>query len=222
MKGRMAHYTVSFLRRCTAVYRRPSFSCVFHRVVGDKVYLLTLYVDDILLIAEKLEIECIEKAFLAEFWWITMAVGNSHSYIGMQLTVEKGCIILGMRYYLQKFLEPFDNPQVKVVPGNKETFMDKDGAEPLHLKKRTLFHSTMAKLLYLSKRAHPDIISVVGFFYTRVRGPRVEDWEKLSKLLGYLRGMVDFVMRLKPSALFHVVAYIDFQHIQMASFIVEL
>ena len=138
-----------------------------------------------------------------------MAVGNSHSYIGMQLTVEKGCIILDMRYYLQKLLEPFDNPQVKVVPGNKETFMDKDGAEPLDVKKRMLFHSIVAKLLYLPKRACPDIISVVGFFYTRVRGPGVEDWEKLSKLLGYLRGMVDFVMRLKPSALFRMVAYID-------------
>jgi hypothetical protein len=43
----------------------------------------------------------------------------------------------------------------------------------------------------------------------RVKGPRVEDWEKLSKLLGYLRRTVDFVMRLKPSALFCVVAYID-------------
>jgi len=63
--------------------------CVFRRVVGEKVYLLTLYVDDILLIAEKLEIECVEKAFEAEFQWITMAVGNSHSYTGMKLMVDK-------------------------------------------------------------------------------------------------------------------------------------
>jgi hypothetical protein len=39
-----------------------------------------------------------------------------------------------------------------VVPGNKETFMVKEAAEKLDLKKRTLFHSTVAKLLYLSKR----------------------------------------------------------------------
>jgi len=55
--------------------------CVFCRVVGEKVYLLTLYVDDIPLIAERLEIERVEKAFEAEFRWITMAVGNSHLYI---------------------------------------------------------------------------------------------------------------------------------------------
>jgi hypothetical protein len=119
-----------------------------------------------------------ERAFQAEFRWITMAVGNSHSYIGMKLTVDKGYIILDMRYYLQNLLEPFDNPQVKVVPGNKETFTVKGAAEKLDLKKKTLFHSTVARLLYLSKRARPDIIAVVGFLCTRVREPTVKDWEK--------------------------------------------
>jgi len=168
-----------------------------------------LYVDDILLIAEKMEIERVEQAFQAEFRWITMAVGNSHSYIGMKLTVDKGYIILDMRYYLQNLLEPFDNPQVKVVPGNKETFAVKEAAERLNLKEKTLFHSTVAKLLYLSKRAPPDIIAVVGFLCTRVREPTVEDLEKLNKLLGYLKGTKEFVMRLKPNALFRVVVYVD-------------
>jgi predicted small secreted protein len=183
--------------------------CVFRRVVGDKVYLLTLYVDDILLIAERLEIECVEKAFVAEFWWITMAVGNSHSYIGMTLTVDRGYVVLDMRYYLKNLLEPFNNLQVRVVPGSKETFTVQEVAEKLDLKKRMLFHSTVAKLLYSSKRAHPDIIAVVGFLCTRVKEPSVEDWEKMSKLLGYLKGTEDYVMRLKPNALFRVVAYVD-------------
>jgi hypothetical protein len=100
--------------------------CVFRRVVGEKVYLLTLYVDDILLIAESLEIERVGKAFETEYRWITMAVGNSHSYVGMRLTVERGCVVLDMRYYLINLLQPYDNLQVKAVPGNKETFMVKN------------------------------------------------------------------------------------------------
>jgi hypothetical protein len=91
----------------------------------------------------------------------------------MKLMVDKGYVILDMRYYLQNLLEPFDNPQVKVVPGNKETFMVKEAVEKLDLKKRTLFHSTVAKLLYLSKRACPDIIGVVGFLCTRVKEPSI-------------------------------------------------
>jgi hypothetical protein len=157
--------------------------CVFRRVVGEKVYLLTLYVDDILLIAESSEIERVGKAFEMEYRWITMAVGNSHSYVGMGLTVERGCITLDMRYYLINLLEPYDNLQIKAVPGNKGTFTVKGEMEKLDLKKRTLFHSTVAKLLYLSKRARPDIIAVVVFLCTRVKDPTLEDWEKLGNLL---------------------------------------
>jgi hypothetical protein len=127
----------------------------------------------------------------------------------MKLTVERGCVVLDMRYYLINLLQPFDNLQVKAVPGNKETFMVKEEAEKLDLKKRTLFHSTVAKLLYLSKRARPDIIAIVGFLCTRVKEPTLEDWEKLGKLLGYLKGTKDFVMRLKPDALFRVMMYVD-------------
>jgi hypothetical protein len=92
-----------------------------------------------------------------------------------------------MRYYLENLLQPFDKPQVKAVPGNKETFMVKEEAEKLDLKKKTLFHSTVAKLLYLSKRARPDIIAVVGFLCTRVKELTIKDLEKLGKLLGYLK-----------------------------------
>jgi len=183
--------------------------CVFRRVVGEKVYLLTLYVDDILLIAESLEIERVGKAFETEYRWITMAVGNSHSYVGMRLTVERECVVLDMRYYLINLLQPYDNLQVKTVPGNKGTFTVKTEVEKLDLKKRTLFHSTVAKLLFLSKRARPDIIAVVGFLCTRVKDPTLEDWEKLGNLLGYLKGTKDFVMRLKPNTIFCVVMYVD-------------
>ena len=49
----------------TRLRTREVDPCVFRRVVGEKVYLLTLYVDDILLIAERVEIERMEKAFVA-------------------------------------------------------------------------------------------------------------------------------------------------------------
>jgi hypothetical protein len=44
---------------------------------------LLAFIDDILVIAEKQKLERLKAAFLKDFWWITMAVGNSHSYIGI-------------------------------------------------------------------------------------------------------------------------------------------
>jgi hypothetical protein len=49
------------------------------------------------------------------------------------------------------------------------------------------FHTIMAKALYVTKRARPDISQAIAFFTTRVRSPNIEDWEKLHHLMEYLR-----------------------------------
>ncbi len=51
----------------------------------------------------------------------------------------------------------------------------------------------MAKTLYVSKRARPDLSTAIAFLTTRVRAPDINDWKKLSHMMGYLR-----VDRLHP------------------------
>jgi hypothetical protein len=63
--------------------------------------------------------------------------------------------------------------------------------------------------LYLSKKARPDIISVVIFLCTRVKGPTDKDWTKLWRLLGYLRGTEEKVMKIRLRGIFKVTAHID-------------
>jgi hypothetical protein len=48
------------------------------------------------------------------------------------------------------------------------------------------FHSTVARLLYLSKRARPDILLPVSFLTTRVRKATEQDQAKLNRVLDYL------------------------------------
>ncbi len=66
--------------------------CVFKKVADGNVYLLLVYVDDILIIGEEREIGRLEAEFLKEFRWITMSVGHRHSYIGMQVSVQDGVV----------------------------------------------------------------------------------------------------------------------------------
>jgi hypothetical protein len=49
-------------------------------------------------------------------------------------------------------------------------------------------HTIVAKALYVTKRARPDISLAIAFLTTRVRSPNIEDWEKLRHLMEYLRG----------------------------------
>ncbi len=105
--------------------------CVFKKAVGSKAYLLLVYVDDILIVADAEELARLEKEFVCMFKWIIMSVGSSHSYIGMQISVRDNTVTLDMRYYLKKILECCDAPKAAAVtPGGKVTFLV-DGASRL-------------------------------------------------------------------------------------------
>ena len=67
----------------------------------------------------------------------------------------------------------------------------------------------VAKLLYPSHRARPDIITAMSFLCTRVQAPTEEDQTKLRRLLGCLLKTKNRHLKLKPSGSFKVVAYID-------------
>jgi hypothetical protein len=74
-----------------------------------------------------------------------------------------------------------------------------------------MFYSKAAKLFYLSKRAWPDILTVVvSFLCTRVQRATVEDWGKLTRMLGYLKAMANRPLVLTcTDAVMRVHAYVD-------------
>ncbi len=77
---------------------------------------------------------------------------------------------------------------------------------------RKKYHSTMQKLLYLSKRARPDILTAVAFHTTRVKTPTLQDQKKLIRVLNYLYGSMNLPLRLSAasgSGVCIVTAYVD-------------
>ena len=68
---------------------------------------------------------------------------------------------------------------------------------PLSIPDAKHFHSFVAKLLYLSKRTRPDILTLVAFLTTRVQLPTVDHRAKLHKGMGNLSRTVDLSLTLK-------------------------
>ena len=60
--------------------------------------------------------------------------------------------------------------------------------EMLNDEKREDFHTFVAKGLFASKRAQPDIQPTITVLTTRVKGPTDGDWKKLMRLMKYLKG----------------------------------
>ena len=60
----------------------------------------------------------------------------------------------------------------------------------LPIKDAELFHCHVARLLFESKRARPDIQVCVAFLCTRVKAPTEQDYKKLGKVISYLKETV--------------------------------
>jgi hypothetical protein len=76
-------------------------------------------------------------------------------------------------------------------PCSMNLFHSKDDSPPLDTNQAVKFHTTVAKLLYISKRTRPDILLPVNILCTRVKAPTKEDWDKLLKILKYLKNTLD-------------------------------
>ena len=53
-----------------------------------------------------------------------------------------------------------------------------------------IFHTNIAKLMFLSKRARPDVQIPVAFLCTRVKEPDRDNWKKLGRIMKYLKGTI--------------------------------
>jgi len=72
----------------------------------------------------------------------------------------------------------------------------------------SIFHATVAKLLFIAKRARPDILLAISFLTTRVKEPDEDDWGKLKRVLGYLSGTPDIYLTLSCEDLDKLIWYI--------------
>jgi hypothetical protein len=189
--------------------RCPVEPCAIRRIENGVVYTLLIYVDDILVKGDDKEFECLRAAFMKEFQWIMMEVSNVLLYLGMLVELHDGYVIIDMLLYIEKILKDYEDLGKQGTRGSKSTFEVDESAEVLSKLEKKKFHMTVAKLLYLCKRARPDIMTVVSFLCTRVKGPTVEDKVKLIELLEYLNRTKSYKYRVEPKGLFRVEVYID-------------
>ena len=74
----------------------------------------------------------------------------------------------------------------QITAALKNLFVVNKECEPLQDSDRERFHKVVAKSLYVSKRARPDIMTSISFLTKRVRKPNHDDWEKLEHMITYL------------------------------------
>ena len=131
---------------------------------------------------------------------VTVHRGSTHDYLGMTIdyTVD-GRVTFDMRQYLRTILNevPEDMCGTAVMPAGNKLFDVDRKCEKLAHDRADIFHHSTARLLYLCKRARPDIQTAVSFLCTRVKEPDMDDWKKLTRCVRYLRSTPELCLALE-------------------------
>ena len=75
-------------------------------------------------------------------------------------------------------------------PDNNQLFKVIKDSPRLPSENTDLFRRHVARLLFISKRARPDIQVCVAFLCTQVKSTTEQDYTKLGRVISYLKGTV--------------------------------
>ena len=130
--------------------------------------------------------------------------GKIHDYLGMDLDFStKGEVQIKMQRYVEEMLGNFSHPndirKEVTSPASENLFRIDESSKLLESDRAQSFHTTVAKGLFLCKRARPDIMTAIAFLCTRVREPTEEDWLKLLRLMRYLNGTKQLFLTLSAN-----------------------
>ena len=126
---------------------------------------------------------------------LSKSTGLVHKYLGMVLDYSiPGKIAFTMFEYLEDIIveapEDLKKGVLNKYPANYNLFKTDEKSKPLEPERADMFHRIIARLLYASKRAQPDIVVAIALLCTRVEKPTEEDNDKLGKVITYVRDSI--------------------------------
>ena len=133
---------------------------------------------------------------------ITRADGPVVNYLGMvfDLTVP-GEVRMTMRGYVEDTIAYAGVPGTAKSPATDGLFDTRDEAVAAAENERVWFHSVVAKLSYLAKRAKPECLAAVAYLATRVTKCTEDDLEKLKRVLRYVANTREKGVVLRPGVM---------------------
>jgi hypothetical protein len=159
-----------------------------------------IYVDDLFIASESEEKkDKLIKLLREKYKAITLSEGKIHSYLGMKFNFSSpGQVSITMLNQIEEALQGVEVKEY-ATPATNDLFEEQTSTNKLLNKSQAeLFHSKVAKLLYIGKRARPDILLAVSFMTTKVKNPTEKDFTALNRTLGYLKRTKDEELVIRP------------------------
>ncbi len=194
----------------------PYDTCITNKIIDGKQCTIGWHVDDLKIlhvnprVVESIVAQLNNKYGKEE--QILVNRGKVHDYLGMTIDYSvTGKVLFGMQGYVDQIISeaPSDMRGTAATPTANYLYDIDTTLQLLHKDQADMFHHITAQLLYLCKRAWPDIQTAIAFLCTRVSSPSEQDWKKLSRCIRYLRGTRESLLMLEGENGFNVKWWVD-------------
>ncbi|KAL7574572.1 hypothetical protein ACA910_015922 [Epithemia clementina (nom. ined.)] len=191
----------------------PYDPCVANCSINGKQCTVVWYVDDDKIShVDPAVVTSIIKAIEEKFGKMTVSCGKNHSFLGMNIMLnDDRTATIHMPSYLDEAMAEFGEELGAPVgtPATRELFEENTNALPLCAEKQTKFHTIVAKLLYVAHQGCPDLQPTIPYLCTRVANSNTQDWEKLRRLLRYIKGTQDLTLTLGAENFLSLKSWVD-------------
>jgi hypothetical protein len=178
--------------------------CIANKTIDGSQCIIVWHVDDLKIAHQDPDvISHIISLLKAEFGKeapLSVTRGKVHNYLGMRMDYTmRGKVNITMVPYIEDMIDkmPEDMRGMSSTPGRNHLFTVNQDATKLSDEDSIMFHHITAKLLFLCKRARPDLQTAVTFLTTRVKSPDIDDYKKLARVMKYLQGTLNMPLTLE-------------------------
>jgi len=196
----------------------PYDPCVANRIIKNQQHTVIWHVDD--LKSSHVDsgvndnfLRWLKKKYASDgIGNVSVTRGRRHEYLGMTLVfTSEGKLKIDMIDYINKMCNEFPeglDGDTK-YPWTEKLFSVDKKSLILSTESSNSFHTHTMKVMYLAKRARPDVLPAVIFLSSRVKAPTVQDWNKLKKMMNFIWRTKDEVITLECKNSEIITWYVD-------------
>jgi Reverse transcriptase (RNA-dependent DNA polymerase) len=152
------------------------------------------------------------KILESRFGTMSITRGLTHTFLGMHITYHcDGTASIHMPSYINEAISEsgLNITKAATTPAAINLLVVDPTSPLLPPAKARVFHSVVAKLIYVGTRARTDILLALSFLCGRVSAPTIQDESKLERLLSYLFGTIDLTLRIGADSLNQFSTWVD-------------
>ena len=190
----------------------PYEMCIANKTIDGKQCTVAWYVDDNKISHDNPSVVSdVLKMIENNFGKLTVTRGKKHEYLGMNVVLKDRFFEISMKKQIEEAIEVFGEEISGLVtsPCARHLLETREDAKQLDERKKEIFHTVTAKLLYIEKRARPDIETAISYLTTRVDKSDEDDWKKLKRVIQYLKQTIDDVRIIGCENLQNLYTWVD-------------